>query len=65
MKHRIANQLRKIAHKLYPEHVQSVEVTWKRNEPPFVDLQFRNGQRVVGHVFADSPYTVPADQVPS
>ncbi len=32
------------------ELIESMEVEWKLNELTYVDIKFKNGQRVVGHV---------------
>lgn len=46
----IALALRRIAHRLDPDPITSLDVTWSANRPPYVDIRFHNGQRVVGHL---------------
>lgn len=51
IKRQVALWLRQLAHRIHPEYLKSVEIEWKRDMPPWVDIQFRgHRQRVSGYV---------------
>lgn len=63
MKHVIARTLRRIADRLERDPIRSLQVNWKMGQPVHVDIELEGQKRVVGHVYPDSPYAVPAEPV--